>query len=330
MNTSASYTAGLEQLPPVIVKDSLLPVISIVTPSYNQGKYIRETIESVLTQAYPNIEYWVIDGGSTDETVAVLKEYEHDPRFHWLSEPDKGQSDAINKGLARCRGEIWSWLNSDDCLLPGALRHVANCWLDLPQPAMIYGLARLIDQNGNDLGYGAPQSPRMTLQKLLRCESIPFQPATFAPAQTVRDVGAVDTSFHYAMDLDLFIKLAERIPIKHIRHDLAAFRLHPTSKSVSQTVEFIADIERVLQSAEQRGLVTREQVLVRSNLVAMRVYLMPGILDFALALRSATRALGLQWTTFPLVIYGLLKGVVRLAVGDKLWAKVRLIRAKVA
>src|SRR6266498_4984769 len=94
-----------------------MPLVSIVTPSYNFGGFIRATIESVLTQDYPNIEYWVIDGGSTDGTVSILTEYEHDPRFHWISERDRGQSDAINKGWSRCRGDIIAWLNSDDLYL---------------------------------------------------------------------------------------------------------------------------------------------------------------------------------------------------------------------
>src|SRR4051812_10184477 len=111
-----------EQLPAPVIGDPALPLVSIVTPSYNQGRFIRETINSVLSQDYPNVEYWVIDGGSTDETITILREYEHDARFHWISEPDRGQSDAINKGWRRSRGEILAWLNSDDTYLPGAIR----------------------------------------------------------------------------------------------------------------------------------------------------------------------------------------------------------------
>src|SRR5262245_26632601 len=99
---------------PAALDDPSLPLVSIVTPSYNQGAFIRETIESVLSQDYPKIEYWVIDGGSTDETIAILKHFEQDPRFHWMSERDQGQSDAVNKGWSRSRGEIFGWLNSDD------------------------------------------------------------------------------------------------------------------------------------------------------------------------------------------------------------------------
>ncbi len=102
------------------------PLISIVTPSYNQGQFIRETITSVLDQSYPHLELWVMDGGSSDNTIEILRSFEGDPRFHWVSERDRGQSDAINKGLARCTGEVFAWLNSDDLLTPGALAAVTE------------------------------------------------------------------------------------------------------------------------------------------------------------------------------------------------------------
>ena len=136
------------------------PLVSIITPSLNQGRFIRQTITSVLTQDYPNIEYWVVDGGSTDETVAILREYDHDPRFHWISEPDDGQSDAINKGLAHCHGELFSWLNADNVLMPGALQRIAAAYHAATAPTIVYGLARLIDQDGRDIGYCAGQSAR--------------------------------------------------------------------------------------------------------------------------------------------------------------------------
>src|SRR4051794_35419687 len=98
------------------------PLVSIVTPSYNQGQFIRETIDSVLSQDYPNLEYWVIDAASTDQTLDVLRDYERDPRFHWISEADRGQSDAINKGWNRCQGSILAWLCSDDLYCPGAIK----------------------------------------------------------------------------------------------------------------------------------------------------------------------------------------------------------------
>src|SRR5262249_45676438 len=117
-STSQTAFTGPDNLPRVI--DATLPLVSIITPSYNQGGYIRETIDSVLGQDYQNIEYWVIDGGSTDETIEILERY-HDPRFKWVSELDSGQANAINKGLQRAEGEILTYLNSDDLLLPNAI-----------------------------------------------------------------------------------------------------------------------------------------------------------------------------------------------------------------
>ena len=139
------------------------PLISIITPSYNQGQFIRETIDSVLTQDYDNVELIVMDGGSTDLTVDVLKSF-NDKRLSWISEPDNGQSEAINKGLKQATGDLFTWLNSDDVLLPGALRHVAEKWVQLVQPAVIYGRARKIDGNGADLGYCTGNSRKITQQ----------------------------------------------------------------------------------------------------------------------------------------------------------------------
>ncbi len=114
--------------------------ISLVTPTYQQAATLRETIESVLKQDYRDLELWVMDAGSKDGTVEMLREYEHDPRFHWVSEPDKGQSDAINKGLARCTGEIFNWINSDDYLEPGALSRVAEQFEKNPKADIVSGL----------------------------------------------------------------------------------------------------------------------------------------------------------------------------------------------
>src|SRR3984957_14153738 len=116
-----------------------MPRFSLVTPTYQQAATLRETIESVLRQDHRDLEYWVIDAGSRDGTVELLREYEADPRFHWVSEPDQGQSDAINKGLARCTGEIFNWINSDDYLEPGALSRVADAFAKNPRADIISG-----------------------------------------------------------------------------------------------------------------------------------------------------------------------------------------------
>jgi len=326
IRVEVTRSSGRSAAPAVRAK---LPLVSIVTPSYNQGRFIRETIESVLGQDYPNIEYWVIDGGSSDDTLAILHEFEHDSRLHWVSEPDCGQSDAINKGLALCHGELFGWLNSDDRLLPGAVRRVVEAWL-AGGAAILYGRARLIDQHGHDLGYCPAQSSRMSLKQILNMRYFLAQPATFAPIDAVRQVGGLDSALHYAMDLDLWIKLAERLPIRHVPCDLAQFRLHPGSKSTSLTSRFIADVATVLDRAAQRGLLPAHQAGLRTQIYAMRIYLMPEAVDLNAALASLRAAYRIDRSVGLEGLLALIKALIRLAVGERVWSWVRLLQVKIS
>jgi glycosyltransferase involved in cell wall biosynthesis len=316
-------------LPPVVINDSSFPLVSIVTPSYNQSRFIRETIESVLNQDYPNIEYWVIDGGSTDETVSILREYDHDPRFHWISEKDEGQSDAINKGLARCRGEIFNWLCSDDMYLPGAFARVANAWMNLSKPAVVYGWARLIDHHGDDLGYCPSQSSKITLEKMLRYDSFPMQQAAFIPTESLRALGGVDLSYQYAMDVDLWIKLIEKMPFHHIPCDLGLYRLHKTSKTVSLSVQFITDVNAILERAAQRNLLPSRRARSYAYLFAARVYLTPDAWNPRMAFNQVYCAIRSDASVGPLAVFIFLKGVARAILGEKYWSKMRFLQLKV-
>ncbi|NVO00781.1 MAG: glycosyltransferase, partial [Geobacteraceae bacterium] len=128
------------------------PKITIVTPSYNQGRFLEKTILSVLDQGYPNLEYIVIDGGSTDESVEIIKKYA-DRLTYWVSEPDRGQSHAINKGFERATGEIFGWLNSDDWYHPGALQAVAEAFAANPDVGAVVGAGEMVDEEGKQLIY---------------------------------------------------------------------------------------------------------------------------------------------------------------------------------
>ena len=128
---------------------SIGPLVTVVTPSFNQGRFIRETIESVLSQDYPNLEYMVIDGGSTDDTLSILKSYQD--RFAWVSEPDRGQAHAINKGWRCAKGEILAWLNSDDIYQPGAIRTAVEYFIHNQQVGMVYGEAYHVDESGQPI-----------------------------------------------------------------------------------------------------------------------------------------------------------------------------------
>ena len=240
----ASYSSPLN-LPLVVIKDTSQPLVSIVTPSFNQGKFIRETIESVLSQDYPNIEYWVIDGGSQDETVSICKEYEHDSRFHWLSEKDRGHADAVNKGWCRCRGEIFGWLNSDDTYLASAVRTQVNYLAAHLDVDVVYGDCLFIDANSKPTGkyWGRPFS----LYQQLRYSCVP-QPTAFLRAQTVRDVGPLDLSLRLALDVEYWLRIGLHHQIRHNPHEIATYRFHDESATISQVVAFNQYLKQIVDT----------------------------------------------------------------------------------
>lgn len=210
------------------------PSISIVTPSYNQGQFIEETIRSVLLQGYPNLEYIVIDGSSTDESVQIIKKYAPWLKY-WISEPDRGQSHAINKGLKHCSGDIFNWINSDDLLTPGALHAVAMAWRKTPQ-TIVAGAAINFDENGlEDL-----HSPNaISLQNFVNWRKAREsgwmwqQPSTFLPGADVRKIGGVREDMRFSMDHFLMIDLLQLCNVVYVPDVLARFRLHSDSKTMS-------------------------------------------------------------------------------------------------
>jgi len=203
------------------------PSISIVTPSLNQGRFIEETIQSVLQQDYPNIEYVVMDGGSTDETMSILKKY--DGRLRWVSEPDCGQSDAINKGWRLCRGEIVAYLNADDTYAPGALASVAETFSGHPAAAMVYGECRSFWPDGRQVINQPPAT--VTAAALIDQGNLIFQPASFLRRTALERAGGIDPSIRYWMDYDLYIRLATVGPFVRLPRVLANFRVHDEQKS---------------------------------------------------------------------------------------------------
>lgn len=206
-----------------------LPLVSIVTPSFNQGQFIRHTIKSVLEQDYPRLEYWVIDGGSTDQTLNILREYEADSRFHWLSEPDKGQAHAISKGWQKSTGQILAWLNADDLYRPQAVTKAVKALAAHPQAALVCGGAYVIDELGQQIGQ--IPAPYLNLDDMLKMQSFLPQPAVFMQADFIKTVGGINISLHYAMDFDLFLRLAAVAPLHYTNDYLAEYRFHQTSKT---------------------------------------------------------------------------------------------------
>jgi glycosyltransferase involved in cell wall biosynthesis len=198
-----------------------LPLVSVVTPSFNQGAYLAETIRSVLDQDYPRLEYLVIDGGSTDGSQELIRGFA--PQLaYWVSEPDLGQTDAINKGFSLASGQILAWLNSDDTYLPGAVSQAVAFLQEHPEAGMVYGRAYYIDADGRRYArYPAGPTDHRGLRRGV--VTIPQQ-ASFFRSRIWKMVGPLDPSFYYAMDYDLWVRISSVSPIVFVDRAWANFR----------------------------------------------------------------------------------------------------------
>lgn len=211
-----------------------LPKISIITPSFNQGEYLEETIVSVLEQNYSNLEYIIIDGGSTDRSIEIIKKYQKYLAY-WVSEKDAGQSQAINKGFRKASGDIISWLCSDDLYLPGALNKVATIFNQHPDVGLIHGKTILFNDKGKAKTKGAEENDL----QLKYFAIIPFpQPSSFFRKSILEKVGMLDESLHYGMDYELLIRIALESQILKVDDVFSKYRLHEESKTIKKKSEF--------------------------------------------------------------------------------------------
>lgn len=204
------------------------PKISIVTPSYNQGQFLEETIRSVLLQGYPNLEYIVIDGGSTDNSLDIIRKYEKHLAY-WHSEKDEGQTDAIATGFDKSSGEILAWLNSDDILLPGALLHIGKVFTKNPRAGVVFGNTLVIDSNSNEINrYFWPAQLfkyHWSLGQYIGQESC------FWRRDVYNRVGGLNRNKFFVMDYDLFIRMWKVSRFKKVRRFIGGFRVHEDSKN---------------------------------------------------------------------------------------------------
>jgi len=223
-----------------------MTLVSIITPSYNQASYLEQTILSVLEQDHTSLEYLVVDGGSQDGSVEIIRKYA-DRLAWWVSERDAGQAEAINKGLARARGEVVAWLNSDDLLLPGAVARAVAALEANPELGMIFGDAITIDAQGKSLNH--LRFGEWGLTEFMRFRII-CQPAVFMRKSALDKAGYLDPAFHYLLDHHLWIRLARLGPVQHIPETLAAARHHPAAKNVAQAAGFGQEALRILDWME--------------------------------------------------------------------------------
>ena len=220
--------------------DTGYPRISIVTPTYNRAEFLEQALRSVLLQGYPNLQYIVIDGGSTDGSVDIIKKYEPWINY-WVSEPDRGQSHALNKGLERADGELLAWINSDDFYHPGAFHAIAEAYLSDPSLGLIFGDAHSLDDQGNLMG--KPNLPTLLDYPSLLKNWGPtwiLQPTSFFSAKAWQECGPIDENLHYAMDMDLILKIAKAgFPFKRIDDMISYVISHPDAKTTAMR-EYLA------------------------------------------------------------------------------------------
>lgn len=212
-----------------------LPVVTVITPAYNQAQFLRDTIESVISQDYPNIEYIVLNDGSTDETEEILRSYEG--RIKWESHKNMGQTATINKGWAMTKGHIITWLNSDDTFLPGAVRKGVEYLQAHPETSIVFGDTMMTEADGTPL-YSSPKQPPFDYMRFfVNCNNTISQPSTFIRREVIEKVGDLDPKFYYFMDWDLWLRAGIYFRIDHIEEVISTYRLHADSKTVAQSIK---------------------------------------------------------------------------------------------
>jgi glycosyltransferase involved in cell wall biosynthesis len=217
------------------------PKISIITVSYNQGQFIEDNILSVINQNYPNLEHIIIDAGSTDDTLHILKKY--NKHLNWISEPDKGQSDGLNKGFKKATGDIIGWFNSDDRVTLGALHKVAWFFMEYPDEISVVGDQVIIDEKSNVLK--TIKSKPYSFDYLLNYTRGITQNSTFFKRAVFEQTGYLNEDIHYAMDRDLFIRIAKVKTIPYLAESLGDFRLQKDAKTAQGSYFFAKDLIKI-------------------------------------------------------------------------------------
>ena len=261
-------------LPFVCMSDSLqYPLVSIVTPTYNQSAFLRETIESVLAQDYPYIEHIVIDDGSTDDTPRVLSEYTG--KVDWERQPNMGQTPTINKGWQRSKGEIVTWLNSDDTLLPSSVGTAVEYLQRRPEVGIVFGDTLFTEPSGAPIERSKAREDFDYTRFVVECENPIAQPSAFIRRTVVDDVGLLDPHYYYFMDWDYWLRAGARHTIQYTPELFSTYRLHPESKTVAQAAKAAPELEGMYDKYFKLDSVP-DEIRKRKNRATANMYFTSG------------------------------------------------------
>ena len=284
------WTEESPQLPDTMPDGSPWPRISIVTPSYNQAQFIEETIRSVLLQGYPDLEYIIIDGSSTDQSVDIIRKYE--PWLaYWVSEPDYGQAHAINKGFQRATGDILAWLNSDDVYRVGVLYAAAATFQRHPKAGLVYGHAASCDQDGTPSGrlYGRS----FDLAEMITGSSPVAQPSAFFRRDVFHNVGGLDESLHFILDVDLWLRFGLASEAVFVDEVWSDFRHHPSSKTEQGILPFRKEYYQIIRRAFESSQLPARFYGKRKSILA-RLLMQLAVLNYKIARDTQGRLYALR------------------------------------
>ena len=274
-----------------------MPFLSIITPSYQQAKFLEQTIKSVITQSFNDFEYLVVDGGSDDGSVKIIKQYERQITW-WVSEKDEGQGDAINKGLGRAKGEVAGWINSDDFYLPDTFRKVSEVFQQEPGLGLLYGDVLAVDENSQV--FNLMQSGDYGLLDLMKFKII-NQPAVFFRRRLIEEVGNLDPSYRYLLDHHLWLRIASISQIRHMPEFLAAGRYHSQAKNIAEAASFGEEAFRIVEwMAENDDLRTtfqNHEREIRAGAHQLNGYYLSEAGQWQSALRAYTACMKLDLST---------------------------------
>ena len=293
------HSCNCNEASPVLDERSEWPLVSIITPSYNQGHFIEETILSVIGQDYPCLEHIVIDGGSTDGTLDILRKY--DGRIKWISEPDEGQANAINKGFQRAGGDILGWINSDDVYTEGAIKAVVGFLADHPDVTMVHGDCALIDSKGRVKSIR--KTANFGLDKLLGIVTI-AQPTVFFRREVLGLIGLLDESLSFVLDWEYWVRMGiYGLKMKHVPRVQASFREHDDSKTLSYKNLFYHErfivLNRLFSSADTPAEIGAIASRAYSGVYASCAYFYLQHGKFRESIISLTKAI----RTWPVILF---------------------------